>query len=152
MLEKDLSAENIEKKEFAEKSKEYSGINEIIESVKKYLSFDDNKKDLEKILEDKNSDDELKKLAEIELNLMTEERPIDLRSEFQNFSEMAACGTAAVLAPVGKIWFDEKWHSMPGNENSDSSVMEKLYELLVGIQRGEIEDKLEWLHSIDMGH
>jgi len=91
-------------------------------------------------------------LAEIELKLTTEERPIDLRSEFQNFSEMAACGTAAVLAPVGKIWFDEKWHSMPGNENSDSSVMEKLYELLVGIQRGEIEDKFEWLHSIDMGH
>ncbi len=67
LLEKDLSAENIEKKEFAEKSKEYSGINEIIENVKKYLSFDDNKRDLEKILEDKNSDDELKKLAEIEL-------------------------------------------------------------------------------------
>ena len=41
---------------------------------------------------------------------------------------------------------------MPGNENSDSSVMEKLYELLVGIQRGEIEDKFEWLHSVDMGH
>ena len=90
-------------------------------------------------------------LAEIELKLTTEERPIDLRSEFQNFSEMAACGTAAVLAPVGKIWFDEKWHSMPETKNSDSSVMEKLYELLVGIQRGEIEDKFEWLHSVDMG-
>ena len=89
-------------------------------------------------------------LAEIELNLKTEERPIDLRSEFQNFSEMAACGTAAVLAPVGKIWFDEKWHSMPGNENSDSSVMKNLYELLVGIQRGEIEDKFGWLHSVDL--
>ena len=90
-------------------------------------------------------------LAEIELNLITEERPIDLRSEFQNFSEMAACGTAAVLAPVGKIWFDEKWHSIPGNENSDGSVMKKLYELLVGIQRGEIEDKFGWLHSVDLG-
>ena len=76
LLEKDLSAENIEKKEFAEKSKEYSGINEIIESVKKYLSFDDNKKDLEKILEDKNSDDELKKLAEIELK--------DLKNEHEH--------------------------------------------------------------------
>ena len=76
LLEKDLSAENIEKKEFAEKSKEYSGINEIIESVKKYLSFDDNKIDLEKILEDKNSDDELKKLAEIELK--------DLKNEHEH--------------------------------------------------------------------
>ena len=77
LLEKDLSAENIEKKEFAEKSKEYSSISEIIESVKKYLSFDDNKKDLEKILEDKNSDDELKKLAEIELKDLKKEHEQD---------------------------------------------------------------------------
>jgi peptide chain release factor 1 len=77
MLEKDLSAENIEKKDFAEKSKEYSSINEIIESAKKYLSFDDNKIDLEKILEDKNSDDELKKLAEIELKDLKKEHEQD---------------------------------------------------------------------------
>ena len=77
LLEKDLSAENIEKKEFAEKSKEYSDINEIIESVKKYLSFNDNKIDLEKILEDKNSDDELKKLAEIELKDLKKEHEQD---------------------------------------------------------------------------
>ena len=63
---------------------------------------------------------------------------------------MAACVTAAVLAPVVKNWLDNKWLSVPGNENSDSSVMEKLYELLVGIQRGEIEDKFEWLHAVDM--
>ena len=77
LLEKDLSAENIEKKDFAEKSKEYSSINEIIESAKKYLSFDDNKIDLEKILEDKNSDDELKKLAEIELKDLKKEHEQD---------------------------------------------------------------------------
>ena len=64
---------------------------------------------------------------------------------------MAACGTAAVLAPVDKIWFDKKWHPIPANENSDDCVMKKLYELLVGIQRGEIEDKFGWLHSVDLG-
>ena len=89
-------------------------------------------------------------LANEELNLMTIERPIDLRSEFQNFSEMAACGTAAVLAPVGKIWFDEKWNFVSGDEKRVGPVMSKLYELLVGIQRGELEDKFGWLHFVNL--
>ena len=52
---------------FAEKSKEYSDVNEIIEIAKNYIDFEKNKNDLEKILEDQTSDDELKKLAEKEL-------------------------------------------------------------------------------------
>ena len=66
-LEKELSTGNLDKKLFAEKSKEYSDINEIIEIAKKYISFENDKKDLEKLLEDQSSDDELKKMAEIEL-------------------------------------------------------------------------------------
>ena len=37
LLEKDLSSVNLDKKLFAEKSKEYSEINEIINDAKKYL-------------------------------------------------------------------------------------------------------------------
>ena len=66
-LEKDLSTGEIDKKKFAEKSKEYSDINEIIEEAKKYLSFEKDKIELEKILNDQSSDEELKKMAEIEL-------------------------------------------------------------------------------------
>ena len=43
-LEKDLSSGEIDKKLFAEKSKEYSDVNEIIENARKYLSHEDNKK------------------------------------------------------------------------------------------------------------
>ena len=39
LLEKDLSSGNIDKKLFAEKSKEYADLNEIIEDAKKYISF-----------------------------------------------------------------------------------------------------------------
>ena len=67
-LEKDLSSGNIDKKSFAEKSKEYSDLNEIIEDVKKYISYEKNKSEIQKILDDKNSDTELIKMAEIELN------------------------------------------------------------------------------------
>ena len=66
-LEKELSSGNVDKKFFAERSKEYSDLNEIIEDAKKYLSFEKDKNELEKILVDENSDSELLKMAEIEL-------------------------------------------------------------------------------------
>ena len=74
-LEKDLSAGNIDKKLFAEKSKEYSDVNEIIDNAKKYLSYENDKKELEKILEDTAADKELKEMAELEL--------IDLKSNYE---------------------------------------------------------------------
>ena len=67
-LERDLSSGNIDKNIFAEKSKEYSDLNEIIENAKKYISFEKDKIELEKILNDQKSDKELIKMAENELN------------------------------------------------------------------------------------
>tara|TARA_B100000963_G_scaffold111207_1_gene96825 strand:+ start:13603 stop:14673 length:1071 start_codon:yes stop_codon:yes gene_type:complete len=67
MLEKDLSSGEIDKKFFAEKSKEYSDLNDIINDAKKYLAFEEGKKELEKILSDQSSDKELLKMAESEL-------------------------------------------------------------------------------------
>ena len=75
ILEKDLSSVDIDKKKFAEKSKEYSDLNEVIEEAKSYISFEKNKLELEKILLDQTTDKELKKMAEIELN--------DLRSNHE---------------------------------------------------------------------
>ena len=75
LLEKDLSSVNIDKKLFAEKSREYSEINEIIKDAKKYLSFEKDKIELEKILKDKNSDKEFLKMAEMELK--------DLETQFE---------------------------------------------------------------------
>ena len=89
-------------------------------------------------------------LAESELSLSTEARPIELRAEFANFQEMAACGTAAVIAPVGKVWFDNDWRTVFQDGESVGPIMSELYELLVGIQRGEKEDKLGWLYNIDL--
>ena len=74
-LEKELSSGELDKKLFAEKSKEYSDINEIVDIAKTYISFEVNKQELEKIIDDQSSDDELKKMAEIEL--------IDLKSNHQ---------------------------------------------------------------------
>ncbi len=66
-LEKDLSSGELNKKLFAEKSKEYSDLNEIIGNAKKYVSFKTEKEELEKIINDSNADEELKKMADLEL-------------------------------------------------------------------------------------
>ena len=76
LLEKDLSKGKIDKKLFAEKSKEYADLNEIIQDAKKYISYEKDRSELEKILNDKNSDTELIKMVEKELN--------DLKIENQN--------------------------------------------------------------------
>ena len=73
-LEKDLASGKIDKKLFAEKSKEYSDLNEIVESAKKYSSYKNDKTELEKILNDKNADEELINMARVELT--------DLNSQF----------------------------------------------------------------------
>ena len=70
-LENDLSSGNLDNKLFASKSKEYSDLNELISNVKKYLDFEKNKKDLEKIINDTSSDNEIREMAEIELDELT---------------------------------------------------------------------------------
>jgi branched-chain amino acid aminotransferase len=89
-------------------------------------------------------------LAQGQLGMSTQERPIDLRSEFSTFQEAAACGTAAVLAPIGKIWFDGQWHVVGDAELNVGPTMQHIYDLLVGIQRGEIEDKYGWCHEVSI--
>ena len=64
LLEKELSSAEIDKNTFAEKSKEYADLNEVIKIAKFYISFEKNKKEIQTILEDKNSDLEMIKMAE----------------------------------------------------------------------------------------
>ena len=66
-LEKELASGNIDKKDFVKKSKEYSSIGEVIDQAKGYLSFEKEKIELEKIIEDKESDKEMVQLAKKEL-------------------------------------------------------------------------------------
>jgi len=68
LIEKELSSGEVDKKKFAEKSKEYSNLNDIISQAKEYISFNNNKTELEKIINDENSDIEIKELAKLELN------------------------------------------------------------------------------------
>ena len=67
VLESELSSGKIDKKKFAEKSKEYSELNEIVNEAKEFINFAKNKADLEKIIKDFSNDNEMREMAEKEL-------------------------------------------------------------------------------------
>jgi peptide chain release factor 1 len=71
-LEKELSSENIDKKNFVIKSKEYSSLGEIIQCAREYLNFNNQKKELDKIINEQNVDKEMNELAQSELKQLIE--------------------------------------------------------------------------------
>ena len=73
-LEKELSSGNVEPKLFARKSKEYSNLGNIIEIAKKYINFDNEKKDLLNMVQDKSNDQEIIDLAQKDLNELLEKK------------------------------------------------------------------------------
>ena len=76
-IEKELSSGNIDPKQFAEKSKEYSELGIILKNAKDYLNFKNEKMDLENIINDKNSDDEMINLAKRELSELDKQNQIN---------------------------------------------------------------------------
>ena len=77
LLEKELSLGQTEKKQFAEKSKEYSDLNDIIEQAKQYSSFEKEKNELEKIIDGSDSENEMKVLALSELKELKKQHEIN---------------------------------------------------------------------------
>ena len=73
-LEKELASGNVDKKDFVKKSKEYSSISDIINEAKGYLDLEKEKEELEKIIDDKNSDKDIIHLAKNELNQLSKQK------------------------------------------------------------------------------
>ena len=73
-LEKELSSGSIDPKQFANKSKEYANLGNIILTAKEYINFDNEKKDLEQILQDQTSDKEIIEMAQKDLEDLDKKR------------------------------------------------------------------------------
>ncbi len=69
-LEKELSSGEVDKNKYAEISKEYSDLNEIIVQAKEYLNYQKETEDLNNIINDENSEKEIKEFANIELEIL----------------------------------------------------------------------------------
>jgi peptide chain release factor 1 len=66
-LEKELSSGSIDSKLFAKKSKEYSNLGTVVEIAREYVNFENNKKDLVNMMQDKTNDQEMIDLAQKDL-------------------------------------------------------------------------------------
>tara|TARA_B100000989_G_scaffold282683_1_gene247987 strand:- start:507 stop:1580 length:1074 start_codon:yes stop_codon:yes gene_type:complete len=66
-LEKELSSGEVNKNKYAEISKEYSELSDIIKQAKEYLNFQKDIQDLNNIINDKSSDEDMKEFANNEI-------------------------------------------------------------------------------------
>ncbi|MCD8072011.1 MAG: branched-chain amino acid aminotransferase [Alistipes sp.] len=77
-----------------------------------------------------------------DMGLRVEERPVDV-AELATFQEAGACGTAAVISPIGSVYDPNREKTYRyGTQAGPWSV--KLYDALRGIQLGEREDVHGW--------
>ena len=60
--------------------------------------------------------------------------------------EAWGCGTAAVVSPIGQLYYGGKTYVINNNEIGD--VTQKLYDQLTGMQWGKVEDKYQWIVEI----
>jgi branched-chain amino acid aminotransferase len=84
-----------------------------------------------------------------DMGLKTERRPITLE-EMGTFEEAGACGTAAVISPIGQIDDVEAGNSFVYSKDGKPGVIcEKLYNKLRAIQYGDEPDTYGWNTIID---
>ena len=85
-----------------------------------------------------------------DMGMSVERRPVPVE-ELAEFEECGACGTAAVISPIGSIvdvqGDGRKYEYSKNGEAGPISV--KLYEQLLGIQYGELEDKHNWITIVE---
>lgn len=84
-----------------------------------------------------------------DMGMKTERRSIPVE-ELETFEEAGACGTAAVITPIAKIWDPETNKVYDYTRNcSPGPLTVKLYNKLVSIQNGDEPDKFGWMTVIE---
>jgi branched-chain amino acid aminotransferase len=83
------------------------------------------------------------------LGMKTQRRKVAVE-ELASFTEAGACGTAAVISPIGKIVDPEKnmIYEYCKDGNPGEATM-KLYNKLVGIQYGDEADEFGWMTVVE---
>ncbi len=88
----------------------------------------------------------LLQVAKQYLNMETEETEVYI-DNLDIFAEVGACGTAAVITPIGGIEHNGKMHVFY-SETEVGPVTKKLYDTLCGIQMGDIEAPEGWIYKV----
>ncbi|MFT0519132.1 branched-chain amino acid aminotransferase [Pseudomonas faucium] len=90
--------------------------------------------------------DSLLTIASQRLGLRTVQRRIPVAG-LDQFSEAGACGTAAVITPIGSIEHQGIRHLFQ-NGDQVGPVTQELYRQLTGIQRGDVQPFPDWLVTV----
>lgn len=61
--------------------------------------------------------------------------------------EMFGCGTAAIIAPVGSLWFNDRPYTV--SDGKTGKLTQELFDELTGIQSGIREDRYGWIVEVD---
>jgi branched-chain amino acid aminotransferase len=85
-------------------------------------------------------------IAKEYLGMEVEERDV-LIDNIDEFKEAGACGTAAVITPIGGIEYKEKLHIFH-SETEVGPVTKKLYDTLYGIQFGDVQAPEGWIVEV----
>ena len=83
----------------------------------------------------------------VDIGLKVERRRVAI-DELETFEEAGACGTAAIISPIGKI-YDRSTNKTIEYGDIVGPYSTKLYITLRAIQEGEIEDSHNWTTIID---
>lgn len=86
-------------------------------------------------------------LAEHYLGLKVEERDVYV-DKLDEFKEAGACGTAAVISPIGGIQTKDDFHVFY-SETEVGPITQKLYETLTAIQFGDKEGPEGWIFDVN---
>ena len=88
----------------------------------------------------------LLQVAKDYLGMEAEERDVYI-DRLDEFAEAGACGTAAVITPIGGIEYKGKLHVFY-SETEVGPVTRKLYDTLCGIQFGDIKAPENWILEV----
>lgn len=80
-----------------------------------------------------------------ELDLTVLRQPIGIAT-IDQFTEVGACGTAAIITPIASITHGDK--TVTFNNGEVGPVLKALYEKLKGIQYGDLVDKNNWMTPV----
>ena len=86
-------------------------------------------------------------LAKERLGMETIEGDVYI-NKLDQFAEAGACGTAAVISPIGGIQYGDDFHVFY-SETDVGPITKRLYEELTGIQFGDVEAPEGWIVKVD---
>lgn len=89
----------------------------------------------------------LMEIAEKYLDMPVYERKVPINS-LDEFKEAGACGTAAVITPIGGIEYKDKLHVFY-SETEVGPITKELYRILCGIQFGDVEAPEGWIFKVE---